>query len=111
MYTDVDDGDVDISDDEDHDTGNQDNENFIDNPNIPCDENFHRSFENANWNLDELVDDHLDWLLDNRDSQPEYYTAIETTEIEFDEFENACFSLEKSSRDSFYNASLLRYCL
>ena len=55
-------------------------------------------------------------MLDNRDSQPENYTAFDTKEIEFDEFENVnnriekfksvCFSSEKGSKDSFYNAIL-----
>ena len=95
LYADVDDGDVAMSDGEDQDAGTQEDNNFIDNSIISADENFYRAFENVDRNSDEPVVDHLDWLLDNRDSQPENCTAFDTKEIEFDEFENVKNRIEK----------------
>ena len=84
-----------MSDGEHQDAGSQEGNNFIDNSIISADENFYRAFENVDRNLDELTDDHLDWLLENGDSQPENYTAFEIKEIEFDVFENVKNRIEK----------------
>ena len=117
MYANVDEDDVDMNKDGEHFVGNQDNIDFINNSNISVDENFYREFENASGNLDEPVDDYLDWI-DHRDLQPENYLVFDTQrdKIEFDEFDNVkarakkfrskCFLYEKGSKDSFYNAVL-----
>ena len=66
--------DEDMNGDDKQIVGNQDNIDFIDNSNISVDEDFYREFANVSKNLDELVDDYLDWI-DQRDLQPENYLA------------------------------------
>ena len=85
MNADVDEDNVDMNGGDKQIVGNQDNIDFIDNSNISVDENFYREFANVSKNLDELVDDYLDWI-DQRDLQPENYLAYDKPrgEIEFD---------------------------
>ena len=62
MYADVDEDGCDLNEDDEQLASNKDGTIFIDESNISVDENFYREFENVDRNLDEPVDDYLDWL-------------------------------------------------
>ena len=62
MYADVDEDGCDLNEDDEQLASNKDDTIFIDESNISVDENFYREFENVDRNLDEPVDDYLDWL-------------------------------------------------
>ena len=65
LYANFGEDDDDMTEKDESTVGKSDS-NFIDDSNISADENFYRAFENVDRDLEELVDNYLDWL-DQRD--------------------------------------------
>ena len=113
MYADVKGDNADVGSDDDQQSYNQDDVNFIEDVSVSSDRSFYRQFENVERDLNEPVDDLQDWL-DLRDLQPENYLTHPTNfdKVEFGEFNNVkeradksrskCLTIEKGSKDSFY---------
>ena len=65
LYANFGEDDDDMTEKDESTVGKSDS-NFIDDSNISADENFYRAFENVDRDLEEPVDNYLDWL-DQRD--------------------------------------------
>ena len=89
LYADVEGDDADVSSDDDQQSYNQDEVNFIDNVSVSSDRNFYRQFKNVERDLNKPVNDLQDWLdLHNLQSE-NYLTHPENFDkVEFDKFNN-----------------------